>query len=241
MPADQCPPLRSGYRRSVTPCDRIDAYFSEVEFDRSVRAMRSYFAPDLHFTGSAFDGLFDAASPNEFTALDMLAVSTLSVEVPPRAALRLIASSDVRPLLVEIPASATIWSHPELLDDVGFANQLWRLVRAHDGVGRTISSKLLAAKRPHLIPIYDQHVGAALGFGDHQWPFMQAVARDAQVEPLLHTIEQARTAAGILAGISVLRLIDIVIWMRRHGWTSHETHSCDCDFRGFELPVGETR
>jgi hypothetical protein len=68
------------------PYERIAAYFTGVEADRAARALRAYFAPDLHFTGSAFDGLLEHGNPNRFTAIDMLAVTTLSVEVPPRAA-----------------------------------------------------------------------------------------------------------------------------------------------------------
>ncbi len=220
------------------PCERIAAYFTDAEADRAARALRAYFAPDLHFTGSAFDGLFDHGNPNCLTAVDMLAVTTLSVDVPPRAALRLIGAPDVELLLGAIPTGADMWTSPELLDDDSHANQLWTLVRSHDGVGRTITSKLLAAKRPHLLPIYDRHVQAALGF-DNQWPFMQEVARSPAVEDLLANVGTCRTAAGVPAEVSVLRIIDAVIWMRQHGWHSHDTSNCDCDFAGFRLPVGE--
>ena len=220
------------------PCERISAYFTGIEADRAARALRSYYAPGLHFTGSAFDGLLDHGNPNGFTAVDMLAVTTLSVEVPPRAALRLIGSPDVEPLLASIPTAADLWTYPELLHDDSHASRLWTLVRSHDGIGRTITSKLLAAKRPHLIPIYDQHVRAALGF-DNQWPFMREVARSPKVARLLVDIGNCRTAAGVPIEWSVLRIIDVVIWMRQHGWRSHDTSSCDCDFTGFQLAVGE--
>jgi hypothetical protein len=220
------------------PCELIAAYFTGIEADRAARALRAYFAPDLHFTGSAFDGLLDHGTPDRFTAIDMLAVTTLSVEVPPRAAIRLIESPDVEPLLAAIPTTADLWSDLELLHDDSHADRLWKLVRSHDGIGRTITSKLLAAKRPHLIPIYDQHVQAALGF-DNQWPFMLAVARSPKVTQLLIDVGNSRTAAGVPAEVSVLRIIDIVIWMRQHGWHSHDTSNCACDFTGFQLALGE--
>jgi hypothetical protein len=72
------------------PCDRITPYFVGVEADRAACALRADFAPDLHFTGSAFDAVLEHSNPNRFTAIDMLAVTTLSVEVPPHAAIRLI-------------------------------------------------------------------------------------------------------------------------------------------------------
>jgi hypothetical protein len=150
----------------------------------------------------------------------------------------LIESPDVESLLAAIPTAADLWTDPELLDDDSHANRLWALVRSHDGVGRTITSKLLAAKRPHLIPIYDHHVQVALGF-DSQWPFVQAAARDPEVAHLLGDICNARTAAGVPIEVSVLRIIDVVIWMRQHGWRSHDTTNCDCDFTGFQLALGE--
>src|SRR4051794_18915152 len=97
---------------------------------------------------------------------DLVAVTMLGVEVPARAAHWILAdgADELAALLVSIqPASLEIWDPASDLSPQSSAWQLWRLIRDRHGIGPTISSKLLAAKRPHLFPINDSVVGAALG------------------------------------------------------------------------------
>jgi hypothetical protein len=222
--------------KQQTPCERVGAYFGGDELDLAVRALTSYYALDYHYTGSAFDRLV-ATSPGEcFTSIDMLAVSMLSVNVPPRAALWLIDSSEASDLLAQIPNDASAFDNPELLDRDGAAWKLWKLTDDRHGIGATIASKLLATKRPKLIPIYDKHVDEALNFGSSEWAFWQATARDDSAEDLLANVETAKTRAGVPPNVSALRTIDVVVWMRQHGWTTHDAGRCTigCDFTGFE-------
>ena len=201
---------------SATPFDRVLTYFTGDADVLATNALRRYFGPDDPYTGASFDTLSDADNPNRFTANDIVAVSMLSVTVPAKATLSLL-GGEADELLSKIPVSATLWSNPELLDRDGAGWKLWSVVAAHHDVGRTIASKLLAAKRPALFPVYDQHVAAALDIGASEWGFWQAVARHPDVKALTDAVERAQTSAGVSPTVSTLRVIDVVVWMRQHG------------------------
>ena len=201
---------------SATPFDRVLAYFTGDADVLATNALRRYFGPDDPYTGASFDTLSDGEHPDRFTASDIVAVSMLSVTVPAKTTLSLL-GGEADELLSKIPADASLWTNPELLDRDGAAWQLWTLVAAHHDVGRTIASKLLAAKRPALLPVYDTHVAAALELGASYWGIWQEVARHPEVNVLIDSIEKARSAAGIASIVSDLRIIDVVVWMRQHG------------------------
>mgnify|MGYP003342413958 FL=1 len=123
------------------PHDRVRRYFTEggLEMDddpamtRAVDVLKSYYSPGLLYTGSAFDQLIAASPADRFVADDIVAVSMLSVNVPPRAARRLL-SGDANSLLQAIPMGASIWTSPELLNPDGGAWALWdflQIGRAH--------------------------------------------------------------------------------------------------------------
>ncbi len=218
--------------------DRVLAFVEGRSFDLAVVALRSYFGSDNHYTGAAFDRLAAGSPPGRFTAEDIVAVSMLSVNVPPRAALWLLDSDEANDLLVDVPAGATLWDSPELLDRDSGAWRLWEAVANQRKVGRTIASKILAAKRPGLLPVYDQHVDRALCFGSSYWAFWQEVARHDGAVDLADRVRQAIADAGAPINLHVLRAIDIIVWMRAHGWTTHsKTCALGCDFTGFR-PAG---
>ena len=110
-----------------SPFDRVSAFFTGDALDLAVKALRSYYGPDHHYTGSAFDELILSSHPNRYTSDDLVAVSMLSVTVPPRAALTLLGGAATR-LLAAIPTSASLWEQPGLLDRDGVAWQLWTIV-----------------------------------------------------------------------------------------------------------------
>jgi len=200
-----------------TPYDRVRSYFIGDNIDSAVRALRSYYSQGHHYTGSAFDELITSSDPNKFTSQDLIAVSMLSVNVPPRASLGLLGGAGDE-LLAAIPTAASLWSNPELLDRDGHAWRLWDLVKSYDDVGPTKTSKILAAKRPNLIPVYDEHVRAALKIDKKAiWHFWQEVAENPQSSLLRTEVENARVSAGVPATVSDLRIIDVVVWMRQHG------------------------
>jgi Family of unknown function (DUF6308) len=104
------------------------------------------------------------------------------------------------------------------------ANELWRLLRDRPKVGPTIVSKLLAAKRPHLFPIYDSYVADYLLPAEHRarWEWWDPWHRllTGPDNRHLHTAVQAvRDQASNMRpdlpveALSELRVLDIVIWM----------------------------
>lgn len=121
------------------------------------------------YTGARFEtfqGGGDApAVADTFTAADLVAVSLLSVDVPGAAALRILGddADNLNRPLSRIPADRELRDAAD--DEIGPsspAEQLWAVVRSA-GVGRVTTSKLLARKRPDLLPVIDTVVTEVLG------------------------------------------------------------------------------
>ncbi|QOK24268.1 hypothetical protein IGS73_07975 [Janibacter indicus] len=125
------------------------------------------------FTGAHFETLggewHDFPTRNVMTAGDLIAVSCLSVKIPGAAAVRVLErqAGAISELLTAMPTvDATLWDLPEdaVANPEAPASQLWRLLRGgRDGLGPTTTSKLMARKRAHLIPVFD---GSAARIGD---------------------------------------------------------------------------
>ena len=202
--------LRAQFEDGVEPRRLTDEYFD---------------ASGAGFTGSQFGLIVHLTRPNEFTADDFAAVSTLSVTVPARATIYLLSEEGVErtsELLSDVPTDIDIWHDDaaELVARGGPAWQLWNLVRTaswpapvgevgHNDVGPTIASKLLAAKRPRLVPIVDSVVREALGPDVSKWSSWREALLD---QPLRDLIVDRTSSAP--EGISLLRRIDVVVWMR---------------------------
>ena len=120
------------------------------------------------YTGSHFESIGSkAGTENVFTAADLYSVSTLSVQVPPRAGIGILGEEapDFSQLLKQIPNVAIgSLSESEFEAYLGLeskAMELWDLLRRNRpgdsrwGLGPTTTSKIMARKRPHLIPIED--------------------------------------------------------------------------------------
>jgi hypothetical protein len=134
--------------------------------DQSAENLREYYgmaAPEhlSRYTGSRFDTLGGGGSRpdtrDRITATDLLAVQCLSVVVPAPVSLNLLEGHlgiQVSGFLRHIPASIQL-GEPGARDHVlprSPAEQAWRLLTEQDGVGWVIAGKLLARKRPRLIP-----------------------------------------------------------------------------------------
>jgi hypothetical protein len=140
----------------------------------------------------------------------------LSVDIPPRLSAWLLGDGAplVRSLLEEIPVDEQIGGSDSLLLENGSAWKLWDQLRNFSDVGRTKTSKLMARKRPRLIPIYDSVVAEALGIerSKNTWTLWNEFMKGPGISDFR---EDAHNAGA--AHLSDLRIIDIVIWMRRHG------------------------
>lgn len=182
------------------------------------------------WTGSRFNswggGGDSPDAKNRLTADDLVAVSFLTAPVPARAVIGIMDThaDDISKLLQRIPvdlqlADAKRGDKSGVLDDKGPAHELWRLLVGKKnekwGIGSTRASKIMARKRPKLIPIYDSVVGPALGLknSNGQWKKWHSVLNDGSGLP--QRLREIHRRSGISDPISDIRVMDIVLWM--HG------------------------
>ena len=206
---------------------QVAEYFREGEWmDWAVQALRVYCRGQHpnggpEFTGSCFEQLA-GSDPHVVSADDLVAVSTLGVDVPGRAAIWILGDGrdEISAHLRGIP-QIEITSDDErevdearaALTDDGPADKLWRLMNGQNGLGPVKTSKILATKRPGLLPVYDQHVANALELpNDRFWLPMWQSMQEAR-EQVGEAVREAKV------DVSLLRAADIVIWMHEHGWT----------------------
>jgi hypothetical protein len=139
-----------------------------------------------------------------------------------------------------------------LLADDGPADRAWRLLEAPDDMGWVTAGKLLARKRPQLIPVYDRVVRCAFGAPKPMWQWLHELCadRDGELPQRLQAIRA--TSAGTRARVSVgvagagdppassaapaiprgrsgggspsARVLDVIIWMRHR--RSHQPSRC---------------
>ena len=192
-------------------------HLEEADGSFAKSSLAAYFFGNA-YTGSSFE-TFCSKAPNNFTAEDIVAVSMLSVNIPPSASRWILKTGqeDLSKLLSKIGQNLSI-DHPDAdLTKGSDAWNLWKMLILRWGVGETKASKLLAAKRPLLFPIYDQHVAKALQISaDHYWEPWQNFMRHEDGEKAVKIIKQIAESLN-KPDLSPLRLLDIVIWMQQHG------------------------
>lgn len=205
------------------------------------RAAEAHEHLTAYFTGTRYSGSFFEAvgdggnSPdvaNRVTSDDLVALATLSVPVQGSAARELLAGETgrrVSEILSTIPADAS------LSDERGRALLLssevlaaWQAIREVHTFGPVRTSKLLARKRPHLVPIYDRHIKdqfRAAHSGD-QWSTWVEMFED---DALVAHLTSLRSEAGVPANVSLLRVLDVVVWMAGKGETVTPDVSAEVD------------
>lgn len=177
------------------------------------------------FTGSHFESFAGAPNPvNEVTAADLLAVQTLAVTVSSRAALGILETyaQRISELLSDIDPTLKL---EEVRDEGDFeavlgknssAQALWDLLRRNNpqakrwNVGATTASKIMARKRPHLIPIDDSVVTRVIGRGTaSSWRMWrdELLADNYLIERADEIKEHVERT-----DLSTLRALDIVLW-----------------------------
>jgi hypothetical protein len=189
---------------------RVHGFVDGAARDAAMTNFRTYMDT---FTGRHFEAIADR-DPNRITANDLVAVTMLSVQVPAEASWSVLTdgADEISALLHQIDPSLEIWDEDADLSPTSPSWKLWTAIAGQKGVGRTIASKLLAAKRPRLFPIYDSVVGTALGISDENfWDMWQQLLReDAELRT---SVDEIRAGVPAAAHLSTLRMLDIVIWM----------------------------
>jgi hypothetical protein len=218
-----------------TPVD-LPTLIAVIDDPRSAVDLADYFEPDRaagttpRYSGSRFEFLAGGGDrpdvANVITAEDLVAVTMLSVEVPGTVALQLLEGGLGRDLtrhLVEIPTDVPISSPlaAALLDGRSHADVAWSLLQEPRGMGWVITNKLLARKRPQLIPVYDGVVACAYGAPAALWQWLVPLFADGV---LAEHLLAAREEAGVPAQVSALRVLDVIVWMRHR--PDHHATGC---------------
>ncbi|KQU28408.1 MULTISPECIES: DUF6308 family protein [unclassified Rhodococcus (in: high G+C Gram-positive bacteria)] len=189
--------------------------------DDAVALLREYYGSTYLGAGCYTGVFFDSWAPrnrevdaDRFTADDLIAVTFLSVDVSARAAREILVTraDEFAELL------AAVGPDHDLVDDVDALTRdspLWRLettLLSIKYIGRTKATKLMARKRPRLVPIYDVVVGEVLKTTlSHHNPIREALRADGGA--LDARLRSIRTAAGLPDDISALRVLGVISWV----------------------------
>jgi hypothetical protein len=217
----------------------------------ALKLLGEYFEQDADgpvYSGSAFDtyayagsdepGTRPAAIPVaacNVTDSDLVALSLLGIRVTGYQALSITGplAGKIRELLARIPPGARIDDEDagKLLARGGPAWELWELLRdvtdrrTGKRLGPVAAGKLLARKRPDLIPISDSHTSKAFS---RKAPALDAAwwddVRSAALDPrriangmtLWEYLADLRTTAKV-THLPIVRVLDILGWMHGGG------------------------
>jgi hypothetical protein len=183
-------------------------------------------APDLvsdyfsaAYTGNQFHRLGGGGdvgtSANVISPTDLVAVSLLDVHVPGKASLDILGplSQRLTELLTDIPTGIALEDADESLIASGSpADVLWHELHSLDGMGPTIVSKVMARKRPRLIPIFDSVLREALLPNEkNYWSRMRNELHQPEISDRLRKI---KSESGVGPEIPLLRILDVCVWMR---------------------------
>lgn len=178
------------------------------------------------YTGRGFDS-YGSNDPFTITSDDLIAVTMLSIKINesstssirPSAILALQAAAvGVSSQLEQLPADRELHMLGQAEFDLWLGpgapgSALYELLRHQIALPRVATHKLLARKRPLLLPIRDRVVEQALDAAnpDEWWrPWWQTLRTEGAVVAQLQLIREVAEAPHL----SLLRVADIVIWMK---------------------------
>ena len=218
------PPLNQAPKGRLTLAFCLPAALQNPDDEPALRYLRTYYRErpgtplGAGYTGARFD-VWDSthtrdADVNRFTADDLVAVSFLSVAVPPKAAWELLAGrpNDFNTLLQAVDDGDLSDVDPSDINDSWPAWRLWSELRNLRGVDWVTASKLIARKRPNLIPIYDRVVKTVTGGDSNYWvPLCNALQADNKA--LHQRLVRLHREAGLPQAVPPLRVFDVIAWM----------------------------
>jgi hypothetical protein len=225
------------FGRLWVPDELLDAH-------HAVQLLRQYFDREddrYAYSGAAFDTYpadpSDGKAPssqeaNIITDSDLIALTMLGIHITGYAALAVTQyrRTKISQLLSDIPPDASIEDDASeaLLGRGAAAWDLWELLRdiAADNrkstrFGPVAAGKLMARKRPNLIPIEDSQIAAAFrrpapDRDEHWWDDVRSALRDEKPGPngttLADYLASLRRTAN-LRHLPLLRVLDIIGWL----------------------------
>lgn len=175
------------------------------------------------FSGSRFDSLgkhaSDDSAANEITAEDIAAVLCLGVNIPGDAVVKLLEcnKSQISELLGQIPVNVSLWDsdQAEVEAKSSASNKLWNELKSIHGIKAVKVSKLMARKRPRLIPIYDRRIQAALKLSSATgyWTiYRNLMLASVNGKPLYEGLQELVAASKVGPNVTALRACDVILW-----------------------------
>lgn len=183
-----------------------------IEYFHGTNGTRAY-------SGARFD-TFGSNPPDRVVSDDLIAVSLLNGRIRQHGPIRLL-ETDADKISEALAGIRTDLDLHEIAEraEIGPGSagwKLWNLLREGgegSGLGRVATSKVLARKRPRLFPIWDRRIGRYWGLENpsRHWEVVRSFLR---AEPnLIGFLRQVGEAANIPEGTSVLRTLDVLLWM----------------------------
>lgn len=199
--------------------DEIDGDVFQFLDDKGAELVGQYFSPA--YTGSQFHllggGGDSPTTRDSFDATDIVAVKLLGVDISAEASLQILQSAARRlnALLKEIPNDASIESAPRELFEAGSpASLLWYELDAISDIAWVTANKLMARKRPHLFPVYDNVVKAAIQ--PNRDAFWIPLWNELKNPELITKLSKIRNDNNLPKQLPLIRILDAAIWMRNH-------------------------
>jgi hypothetical protein len=188
----------------------------------------AYYDPEGPFAAHTFEALGE--NPRDaFAPDDLLALTLLDLALSPRAVRALLGpfGAQIAPLLHAVPDTCPLWEATDA--ELNAAAVVFQRLDGLPGVGSVKAGKLLARKRPALIPVIDKHVIATLRApkGEYWRTMRDALARDG----LSDVVDEA-LRGDVPASVPTLRLLDVAMWMRLS-----ESDNARAVRRGAGMPV----
>lgn len=178
-----------------------------------------YFDPVGLFAAATFDTL-ERGPSNRLTSADLLAVTFLDVQVRPHAA-RLILEDDAESignLLANVDPEVDLWDAKN--DHLVAALATWNQLGSYDGIGEVIAGKLLARKRPRLVPVIDRVTRDVLRLPPNRgWTSLRAAFQDPQRRQRVNDLRPSTAPDQV----TTLRLLDACAWIRGSSSTHART------------------
>ncbi|MBE8519462.1 hypothetical protein ILP97_18455 [Amycolatopsis sp. H6(2020)] len=218
-------PLASDY---VSQHELLDRHVLGDGQTAAIDALTRYFSEDStrpRYTGRWFErfagGGDQPGIANVVTEADVLALNFLSITDLANVAIDMTITytAEITELLEQIPANLAMHEAPWATYAPGSpASRLWWLFKRCGGKDRWVTAnKLLARKRPHLLPVYDSQVKAVLDAPSVWaclWTWFEGDSRRAEA------VAELRDEAGGIEDISLLRCLDVILWMLATGRTA---------------------
>lgn len=177
-------------------------------------------APTNRYAGADFNTL-GINDPDAISGDDLLAVHLLGrMSFDPPTVRSLLLKGEIRRqitrLLCDIDPSVAIWAD-DAEPAIQAADRLWHVLKGINGIGPVIAGKLLARKRPRLVPILDERVDKYFNppLGKF-WGTLQAALREAGLPDMIESALRPDTLRGseIEAKVTTIRLLDVAVWMK---------------------------